>query len=339
MSLTFAIILFVFLAVTIGVVGTYLTRFADRIADVTGLGEALVGGILLGGVTSLSGITTSVTAAYTGHPALSFSNAAGGIAAQTVFLAIADIVYRRANLEHASASLASLMQGVLLIGMLGFVIVVMAAPAVTLFAVHPASLVLILVYVFGNRLISEARKNPMWQPESTSETVKDESDEEDGEQVNLPWLLARFVALAVVVGVAGYFVADTGIIIAQETGVSESFLGALFTAVATSLPELVVSVSAVRRGALTLAVSNIIGGNSFDTLFLAFSDVAYRDGSIYHLEGQQPLFILSLTLVLTSVLLLGLLVRQKYGVGKVGWESALMILLFVAGYAVLYFMQ
>ena len=338
MSLTFAIILFVFLAVTIGVAGTYLTRFADRIADVTGLGEALVGGILLGGVTSLSGITTSVTAAYTGHPALSFSNAAGGIAAQTVFLAVADIAYRRANLEHASASLASLMQGVLLIGMLGFVIVVMAAPSVTLFAIHPASLVLILVYVFGNRLISEARKNPMWQPESTSETVKDESDEENG-QVNLPWLLTRFVALAAVVGVAGYFVADTGIIIAQETGLSESFLGALFTAVATSLPELVVSVSAVRRGALTLAVSNIIGGNSFDTLFLAFSDVAYRDGSIYHLEGQQPLFILSLTLVLTSVLLLGLLVRQKYGVGKVGWEGALMILLFVAGYAVLYFMQ
>ena len=48
----------------------------------------------------------------------------------------------------------------------------------------------------------------MWQPESTSETVRDESDEENG-QVNLPWLLTRFVALAAVVGVAGYFVADT----------------------------------------------------------------------------------------------------------------------------------
>ena len=85
MSLTEAIVIFLGLAVTIAVAGTFLTKIADRLADVTGLGEALVGGILLGGVTSLSGIVTSVTAAAGGHPELAFSNAVGGIAAQTVF--------------------------------------------------------------------------------------------------------------------------------------------------------------------------------------------------------------------------------------------------------------
>ena len=88
MSLPWAIAAFVGLAAVIAVAGTFLTRIADRLADVTGLGEALVGGILLGGVTSLSGITTSVTAAAEGHPELAFSNAIGGIAAQTVFLAV-----------------------------------------------------------------------------------------------------------------------------------------------------------------------------------------------------------------------------------------------------------
>ena len=337
MSLEWAIAAFAGLAVVIAVAGTYLTKISDRLADVTGLGEALVGGVLLGGVTSLSGIVTSVTAALEDHPALAFSNAVGGIAAQTVFLAVADIVYRRANLEHASASLTSLMQGVLLILMLGFVTLVMAAPSLTVLEVHPASFILLLIYVFGTRLISQAQKRPMWEPSDTSETVEDEPDEENVQKYNLTSLIAQFVGLAAVVGFAGYFIAQTAIIIAEQSGVSESFLGAVGTSIATSLPELVVSVSAVRQGALTLAVSNIIGGNTFDVLFLAFADGAYRNGSIYHQGDNEHSFIIALTVLLTGVLLLGLLHRQKYGLGKVGWESITMIGLFVGGYILLYY--
>ncbi len=337
MSLPWAIAAFVGLAAVIAVAGTFLTRIADRLADVTGLGEALVGGILLGGVTSLSGITTSVTAAAEGHPELAFSNAIGGIAAQTVFLAVADLAYRKANLEHASASLTSLMQGVLLILMLGFVALVMAAPKFTVISIHPASLGLVLIYALGNRLVSQAGKNPMWQPSDTPETVTDESDEEN-EQYSLPRLIIWFVALAAVVGVAGYYVAQTAFIITEQTSFSESFIGALGTSVTTSLPELVVSVTAVRQGALTLAVSNIIGGNTFDVLFLAFADIAFREGSLYHFGTDRQSFIISLTILLTGILLLGLLHRQKYGIGKVGWESALSILLFLGGYLLLYFM-
>ncbi len=133
-------------------------------------------------------------------------------------------------------------------------------------------------------------------------------------------------------------VAQTAFIITEQTSLSESFIGALGTSVATSLPELVVSVTAVRQGALTLAVSNIIGGNTFNVLFLAFADIAFREGSLYHFGTDRQLFVISLTILLTGILLLGLLRRQKYGIGKIGWESALSILLFLGGYAVLYFM-
>ena len=88
-------------------------------------------------------------------------------------------------------------------------------------------------------------------------------------------------------------------------------IGGLFTAVATSLPELVTSVAAVRQGALTLAVGGVIGGNAFDVLFVAFSDVAYRGGSIYHAITSQQIFVIALTLLLTGILLLGLLRRKK----------------------------
>jgi cation:H+ antiporter len=43
--------------------------------------------------------------------------------------------------------------------------------------------------------------------------------------------------------------------------------------------ELVTTIAAVRRGALQLAVGGIIGGNTFDTLFLTAADVSYREGS------------------------------------------------------------
>lgn len=110
-SLELSIAAFVAAALVIGVAGVLLTARAERLAVVTGLGELLTGAVLIGAVTSLSGLVTSITAAYGGHASLAVSNSLGGIAAQTVFLAIADMAYRRANLEHAAASEANLLQG------------------------------------------------------------------------------------------------------------------------------------------------------------------------------------------------------------------------------------
>ncbi len=327
------------LALVIALAGTRLTRVADRLAVATGWGEAAVGAILLGGVTSLSGITTSVTAALGGHAELAFSNAVGGIAAQTVFIAIADIFYRKANLEHASASLASLMQGVVLIGLLGCIVLVMAAPAITVWAVHPMSPLLLILYLIATRYVLKASDHPMWKPVKTDQSVdEDSSVEKDEEELRLSRLVPQFVGLGAVVAVAGYFIANTGVELAGRTGISESFVGSLGTSVATSLPELVVAITAVRRGALTLAVSNIIGGNTFDLLFLSFSDVAFRAGSLYHAGTERQSFIIALTIVLTVIFLLGLLFRQKQGPAKIGWESALMIAVFVGGQALLYFL-
>ncbi|MFO8149739.1 MAG: hypothetical protein R6T93_05560, partial [Trueperaceae bacterium] len=86
-------------ALLISVAGVTVASRADVIADRTGLGEAIVGALILGGSTSLAGLVASVTAAWQGHPSLAISNAIGGIAIQTAFLAVADVTYRRANLE------------------------------------------------------------------------------------------------------------------------------------------------------------------------------------------------------------------------------------------------
>lgn len=164
MELQHAIILFVLSTAAIALLGTLLTRAADQLADITGLGEAMFGAIFLGGITSLPGIVTSVVAASNGYPELAISNAIGGIAAQTFFLSIADITYSRVNLEHAAASFMNLMQGVLLICLLAIIIIGAYGPEFSIFGFHPASLLIILVYMAGSRMISKAREAPMWSP-------------------------------------------------------------------------------------------------------------------------------------------------------------------------------
>jgi len=325
------IVAFTIAAVAIVLAGVRMSALADRLADITGLGEATTGAVLLGASTSLSGIVTSVTAASSGHPELAISNAAGGIAVQTFFIAIADFAYRRANLEHAAASAANLINGTVLIALLSLPLIACASPQVTFWSINPFTPLLIVAYIFGLRLASKAQETPMWGPTQTSETRSDEPEEPPGDRSTIVRMALDFAVLALIVGVAGYVIAKSGIIIAEEAGVGEGIVGALFTGVVTSLPELVTTVSAVRRGALTLAVGGIVGGNTFDVLFIAFSDIAYRQGSIYQAVSAQQTVVLLISILMTAVLLLGLLRREKHGIANVGFESILIIAIYLVG--------
>ena len=321
---------FIVAAAVIAIFGSMMTRIADRLADVTGLGEALMGAVFLGGSTSIPGIITSMTAAHRGYANLAISNAIGGIAAQTVFLAVADVVYRKANLEHAAASVSNMMQGAMLVGLLALAILGMAGPQITFFQIHPISILLIAGYFLGLVQISKAETEPMWLAKRTRETQVDETNTERMSRFGLMLSWFEFAVLGIIVGFAGYVVARSGIALSEKINISQTMAGGLFTAVATSLPELVTSLSAVRRGALTLAVGGVMGGNCFDVLFLSFSDAAFREGSIYAHLNHEQLFMMSSTILLTGILLLGLMRREKHGIADIGFESVLIVFLYIA---------
>jgi cation:H+ antiporter len=328
--LTANIVIFSIAALVIGVAGWRLAGSADVLADRTGMGEAIAGALFLGAATSLPGIVTSVTTAIGGYSSLAISNAIGGIAIQTVFLAVADLTYRRANLEHAAASVPSIMQGALLIIILTVPLLAVTTPVITFWSIHPATIIMFAIYIYGMRIVSKAQEWPMWKARQTSETREDVPDEA-GQRANLVSVWVRFGVLAAIVGVAGWVVARTGVAISEQSGLSETAVGALLTAVVTSLPELVTSVAAVRQGAHTLAVSGIIGGNAFDTLFAAVADIAYREGSLYHTMTTQHIFLIVLTMLMTGVLLLGLLRREEKGLANIGFESVSILILYVGG--------
>ena len=167
LSLPVVLAIFASAALVIAFLGVRMAGIADRIADLTGLGEAVVGGVLLGMATSLSGTVVSITAALEGRASLAFSNAIGGIAAQTAFLAFADIIHRKANLEHASAEVTNLFQAALLVTMLSLPFAAWASPELALVGIHPVSVLLVAVYVVGVLATRRARQQPMWRPVTT----------------------------------------------------------------------------------------------------------------------------------------------------------------------------
>lgn len=322
-SLVTSIIAFGVAALVIIIAGSLLARRADMLADRTGLGEALFGVLLLAGVTSLPDFAATLSAALDARPDLAMSNVMGSMALNLAFLGVADIVYRKANLEHAAASPVNLVLAGLLIVLLTLPLLAIFTPRVNLWSLHPITPVIVVTYLFGLHLVNRTRERPMWFPRITEQTVSDKAENYyPGHSTNV-WL--GFIAMALMTGVAGWILMEAAKCIADQAGLSDTLVGGLFTALATSSPELVTTIAAIRIGALTLAVSNILGTNCFNILVVAAADAGYANGSIYHDMAPVQMTWGLISILMTAILLLGLVRRETYGIGRIGFESVLIL--------------
>ncbi|WP_346620093.1 sodium:calcium symporter [Blastococcus montanus] len=326
------------MAVVIVIAGVRLTRVADSLAERTGLGDAIGGALLLGAVTSLPGNVTVLTGALEGDAGFALANPIGGIALQTVWLAIADLLYRRVNLEHAAASLQNVLQSVLLIAMLAVPVVAYATPDLQLGWIHPMTLLIPALYAYGLTLLRRMKQQPMWVPVHTDQTADDDEgagdgngngngdgEDEDGGERNgngderpTARLWGLLAALGLVTGVAGWLVGRAGLSVIARAGLDSGVVGFTLTTAVSSLPELVVLLTAVRMGQLTLGVGNIVGGNVYDILMISVADVGYLEGPIYRDAGPTSLVLVGGTLVMAAVLAAGLLMRDRKWVGFEG---------------------
>lgn len=329
--LSLLIVAFIVVTLIIGWFGIKMTKTARDLAQSTGLGEAVMGALFIGASTSLSGITTSITAASAGYAELAVSNGLGGIAAQTAFLALADIAYKRANLEHAAASAENLFMTSFLLALLTVHALALSIPTFCIFGVHPATIVLIVSYIFGIYLLNRTHETPMWLPRKTKDTSSEPKHKSHRLDSHIWKLWIRFSGYASIVALAGWALAQLAISLSEQSDLSHGIVGGVFTAVSTSIPELVVAITAVRMGALNLAVGDIIGGNAFDTLFIAASDITYREGSIYADVSSAEQFWLANSMLMTTILLMGLIYRERHGPGNIGVESVVLLVLYLGG--------
>lgn len=296
--------------------GIRLTSIADELADRLRIGEAIAGALLLGGVTSLSGIVTTVTGSLEGDPGFALANPVGGVAIQSVWIAVADLLYRRANLEHSAASLENILQSLLVVALLCLPLAAYATPSLSVGWVHPLTLAIPPLYIYGYVLLRRMREDPMWHPVETDETRQDEPQPATDSSIAALWV--GVVVFGAILAMGGWVIAQAGFGLVAATGVDSGVLGFTVTTIITSFPELVTLLAAVRVGALTLGVSAIIGGNAFDALQISLADATYLDGTIYADAGPTSLVLIAGTILMTATLASGLIMRDRRGVGFEG---------------------
>ena len=93
--------------------------------------------------------------------------------------------------------------------------------------------------------------------------------EEEANEERPVWKLLLFIMIGGVVVIWGANISvDAAVAIATTIGISEKLIGLTIVALGTSLPELVASVTAARKGNADIAIGNIVGSNIFNILFV-----------------------------------------------------------------------
>lgn len=316
----------------IGVAGTYLSRYGDAIAEKTGLGGSWIGLVLLATVTSLpeliNGIS-SVTLADT--PDIAVGDVLGSCVFNLALLVLLDLLWRRETCfrqaNHGHVLAATL--GVALIGLVALAALLPREAALPSIAhVGWYTPLILLVYVGAMRAL--------YRQETRSALVRADAQVRYA-TMTLHQASTRYVIAAAVVVAAGTALPFVGAELARINGWHQSFVGTVFVAATTSVPELVVTLAALRLGALDMAIGNLLGSNLFDVAILAVDDLLFLRGPI--LEHVAPVHAVSaLSAILMSALVaLGVLLRPRRRLfGTVTWVSAALLAVYLLNVVAVY---
>jgi cation:H+ antiporter len=164
------------------------------------------------------------------------------------------------------------------------------------------------------------------------ETISPQYDGLDNKTVYL-----RFTLAALAITGAGIWLAFIGDEIATTYSWSASFVGSLFLAITTSMPELVVTIAAVRLGALDMALADILGSNMFNIAIIFFVDLFYWQGSILSSVSNDHIILAVVTIIMTLIVIGGIRFRQKRKTFKfISWYSVALIGLYLLGFYIMF---
>ncbi len=131
-----------------------------------------------------------------------------------------------------------------------------------------------------------------------------------------------------------------GDLLAEVTGLGRSFVGSIFIAMTTSLPELVISISALRIGAADMAIANLLGSNLFNMVILAIDDLAYPDGPLFSAVSRNHAITGTIAVVMTGIVVVSLMYRlEKKTALRIGWDALALILAYLVNIVLLYRMR
>lgn len=310
-------IIFLISATVIIIAGTKLSDYGDVIADKTGLGQALVGSILVAGATSLPEVVSSGTASFIGAPDIAIGNVFGSNTFNLMILALVDLIHGAGPfmLRVHSKHILSALLGMLLAGFATLFILVnkLSDFHVELFGVGLGAIVIFLTYIIGARLIFRYEKKNRLEDELEEELT------EDG--TSLKKAIIGFAVAAIFIIISGIYLSSSADKIAKISGLDATFMGSILVAAATSLPEVVASISAIRINAYDIAVGNVFGSNIFNMVIILVADIFYKEGSILSVVSLNHTITATLGLILSGIAVIGLFYRSKKTFLTVGWDS------------------
>jgi cation:H+ antiporter len=316
-----------------------VTRLAEPLTQRFGLGEAFVGMLLLGGITSLPEVATVGSSAYRGDAALAVNNVFGSIAINLLLLACADLVLGRRALTSTAASASTLLQGVLSILLLAVAATAVVVGDVTVFGVGVWSAVLLAGCIFAFAVSSGYAERAPWSVPEASGSRAESPPQADNAEMSTVVLCATLGVLAAVVLGAGYVLSEMADGIAAATGIGSGLVGLVLVAFATSLPELSTMFTGIRRGRNELVVGDIFGTNVFNMLLIVIADVTYRRGAVLDEMGPFETVAALLGIAMTATFVVGLLERGDRRVLRMGYDSAAAIGIYIGGVALLWPLQ
>lgn len=310
--------------------GAKLSRYGDIIAEKTGLSGLWVGLLLLATVTSLPEIITGVSAVWLvgGREGadLAMGTIFGSNALNLFIIALLDIIYRSGPL------LSMVGRGHSLSAILGILLIAFAGGSILLSTevwggaigwVSIYSLVLLLLYLWGSRRIF---RDERWRPETEAGALRYEKV-----SPRRSYLGFAIAALAII-GV-GTWLAFIGGEIAARTLLDATFVGSIFLAVTTSLPELVVCIAALRIGAKDMAIADLLGSNMFNMgIGIVCYDIFSRSGSIFSAASPDHVFTAAIAILMTLIVIAGLIFRPRRKTPlRVSWYSVALIVVYLGG--------
>jgi cation:H+ antiporter len=140
-------------------------------------------------------------------------------------------------------------------------------------------------------------------------------------ETSLRSALVQYSLAAVAVIAAALWLPGLGAELARQTGLGEAFVGSLFVAITTSLPEIVVSLAAVRIGALDLGIGNVLGSNLFNLLILGLDDLFYRHGPLLADAGASHSISVAAIVIMNGLFLIGLTYKVMTKRFVVSWDT------------------
>jgi len=336
-STLLVLLIFVVSGLIIWISGIRLTLALDTMSKHFNFGEAIGGMIFLAFVTNLPEIAITGIAAFNGHTEIAISNILGGIAIQTVVLPLIDRfgVGKKHPLSYKASSIGLILEGVMLCFILALVIMgKQLPPSLLLFHANPIEWFIPVVWILGIYIIY---KNPSVKHISVVKTqaileIKSKQTSTEKETTKKEALKAVFIfsICALFTLIAGLLLEISSEELAGRFGISSVLFGATILAAVTALPEITTGIESAKLKDYQMAVSDILGGNAFLPVLLLFGTLIGGKSMIQSINPIE-IYLTGLGILLTGIFMIGMIVKSRKQFIGFGYDSVLLIIVYIIG--------